>query len=425
MSRSFLVFAAALCAAAAIGCEKKKTDAPAPAVTENAAMLTYADNADSLAPSLLPPAGIPVAKAPLFVAFGFDDNGVSGLDSSGTKGGLSFVTAMFAGLKNPAGSGNPATFDASPAHFSFYAAANYIAEEAYEGQSLVDVKHAWRNAVDAGNEIGCHTYAHNHGADSSEASWDGEMKKSLAWYFKPYDPAEFRGEPNHEKGIGIMPVQISGFRVPYLEYNDNAFSAMKKNGFLYDCSIEEGYGDNEDGTNFLWPYTLHNGAPGNKADTSLKQVGNHPGLWELPAYALIVPPDNLCEKYGATKGLRDRCAKIHPDYFDVEDGKITGLDWNLWCDFYLTKAEFIAVLKYSFDLRMQGNRAPFLFGCHSDIYSDRYEDSIPGATWTERQEALSEFLAWVSTKPEVRIVSMKNVVDWMRKPVALAAAEKK
>jgi hypothetical protein len=138
----------------------------------------------------------------------------------------------------------------------------------------------------------------------------------------------------------------------------------------------------------------------------------------MPCNPVIIPPDNKCREYGVEPGLRSKLAKVK-DYLDTADGKITGLDWNLWVDFQMSKAEFLAAMKYSLDLRYAGNRCPFLFGGHSDIYSDTYPDTIANATPQERRDALSEFINYALRKPDVRIAPMKQVLDWLRNPVAL------
>ena len=61
-------------------------------------------------PSALPPAGLASQQVPLFVCFGSDDNGYSGLEGSGAAGGLHFLTQLVAARFNPAGMGNPGTF---------------------------------------------------------------------------------------------------------------------------------------------------------------------------------------------------------------------------------------------------------------------------------------------------------------------------
>jgi len=58
-----------------------------------------------------------------------------------------------------------------------------------------------------------------------------------------------------------------------------------------------------------------------------------------------------------------------------------------------------------------------LFGLHSLIYSSQADPiSIP---LNDRRKAIADFLNYALTYPEVRIVSTKAVLDWIRNPVAL------
>ena len=149
--------------------------------------------------------------------------------------------------------------------------------------------------------------------------------------------------------------------------------------------------------------------------------GGEPGasqeLWEIPVYVLIVPPDEASERYGVQPGLRQRLQSVH-DYFDPADGKITGMDWNLWVDFGLSREEFVAVFKYALDQRLSGNRAPLTFGAHSDIYSEEYDTPLPTSA-EERRQALREILDYALSRPEVRVVTAKQLVDWLRHPAPM------
>ncbi|MBN1984319.1 MAG: hypothetical protein JW795_22535, partial [Chitinivibrionales bacterium] len=199
------------------------------------------------------------------------------------------------------------------------------------------------------------------------------------------------------------------------------FKAVQSLGFIYDCSIEDGYQKEHDGRNYNWPYTLDNGSPGHDALVAMGSkkftLDKYPGLWEMPAYPFLIPPDESCEKYGVARGFRSRLHALQP-WFDTTVGKITGFDYNLWYDFRMTKKEFTAILKYTFDLRMEGNRAPFLIGTHSQYYSDKCPPAS-GSTAKERQEALAEFIDYVLMKPDTRVVPYRDVLAWCRKPVAL------
>jgi Polysaccharide deacetylase len=353
-----------------------------------------------------PPGNLNPEQVPLFVSFGSDDNQFSGLEASGGGGGVHFLTDLFASHTNPVGSGDARNFDGKSPHYSLYVNTIYITPQGDEDPALV--KQAWKEAVDHGHEIAVHTHTHPHGKDFSAKQWEDEMGLCIKTLTQP-------------DGMNIPRNQITGFRTPFLEYGDPTFTAASHEGFVYDCSIEEGHQSDQDGRNYIWPYVLDHGSPGNSATyktDELPLVGDHPGLWELPVYTFIVPPDDLCESYGVTPGLRARMRKVSDD-FDVDQGKITGMDWNLWFEYGMTKAEFIATLKYTLDLRLKGNRCPMTVGIHSADYADRSTENPPHATVQERREALTAILDYAISKPEVRVVSARELLGWLHAPVPL------
>jgi peptidoglycan/xylan/chitin deacetylase (PgdA/CDA1 family) len=365
-----------------------------------------------------PPGGLAPEQVPQFVVFGSDDNGYSGLPGSGAEGGLHFLTQLFAGRRNPAGTGNPATFDGAPVHFSFYVNTHYVTGEtiAAYGDMVFDdpvwVKRAWREAIDAGHEIGAHTHSHPHGRDLSVAEWEDQITRCIEVLGRPYDPDELPGSPNPASGLGVARTDLSGFRTPYLEYSDLTLTAARNQGFAYDCSLEEGTQDDRDGRNFVWPYLLDQGSPANP------EIGPHPGLWEIPVYVFVAPPDEACERLGVAPGLRAELKK-RKDYFDVATGKITGMDWNLWCEFSMTPAEFLAVVNYTLELRLQGNRCPLTVGLHSELYSDRANTAEYRATAPERRAALAQLVDDLTRHEDVRVVNSRELLRWLQQPVPL------
>jgi hypothetical protein len=192
-----------------------------------------------------------------------------------------------------------------------------------------------------------------------------------------------------------------------VEHGPSLFPALRQAGVAYDCSVQEGFEKAYDGTNLVWPYRIQTDGGETPSD-----------LWEIPVYILVVPPDSECEKYGVAPGLRARLAR-QQDYFNPENGKITGFDWNLWVAYKMTRPEVVATFKYSLDLRMAGNRAPLTFGTHSDIYSTQYPSEGLKATAIERQMALAEILDYALSKPDVRVVSAQQILEWVNSPVAL------
>jgi hypothetical protein len=345
----------------------------------------------------------------MFVALGFDDNAYSGLEGTAGTGGMKWAADMIRSRKNR---------DGSKAALSFYLTSTYVGT--WVSESPTYVKRSWNSAMVDGNEVGNHTHTHSHGADFAEAQWKTEIQTCIDWLTKPFDAAEPNTSPDDSKGLGASPSQIYGFRTPFLEYNDDTFRVVKDLGFWYDCSIEDGYQPEHDGTNYNWPYTLDNGSPGHDilVEWGLKkELKTHPGLWEMPVHPVIVPPDDKCAEYGVPSGLRAKMKGMN-SWFDEEGGKITGFDYNLWVLFKMTKAEVLATLKYTLDLRLQGNRAPFMFGAHTDYYSTKYT-APPNATVAERQAALEEFVDYALSKPEVRFASLKQILDWVRNPTTL------
>jgi len=351
------------------------------------------------------PGALAAADVPQFVELGFDDNGISGREDSGTSGGMRFVIDLFAGRRNPPGRGNPRTFDGTPALFSLYVATRYI--ETAETDSPEHLKRAWRDAVDAGHEIGLHTHSHSHGAAFDAGQGAAEIAACLRWLGKPFAAAR---TANPATGIGVARGQVFGFRAPFLEYGPPLFPALRAHGITYDCSVEEGFEDRFDGTNLVWPYRVAPAYGGGGPAAGRE-------LWEVPIYALTVPPDEECARYGVPPGLRAKLRQVQ-DYFDPADGKITGFDWNLWVEFGMTREEVVAAFEYSLDRRLAGNRAPLTFGTHSDVYSEQYEGAA-GSTAEDRRQALAEILDYALSRPEVRVVTAKQLLDWLRGPAGL------
>ena len=390
------------------------TDEPDPAV---GGLGPWTGN-DNVPPSQAPPFGLAPARVPMFVNLGWDDNAYSGLPGSGGTGGMSWAIAAYRGRTNPAGRGNARTYDGAPARASFYMTSTYAASWISESNAFV--RRAWNAALADGHELGNHTHGHNHGGAFTVAQWRAELETCQDWLTRPFDPAEPDFAPREAAGVGVPSDRIHGFRTPFLEYNDAALAAVEELGLRYDCSIEDGYQPDHDGTNFHWPYTLDGGSPGHDVLVAWGQkppISPRPGLWELPVHPVIVPPDDECERYGVPPGLR---ARLHArrSWFDPASGKITGFDYNLWVVFEMTKAEFVATLAYTLDLRLRGNRAPLMFGTHSDYYADKYT-APPNASVRERQEAIEELLDYALSKPEVRVVSNTQILDWVRNPSPL------
>lgn len=315
--------------------------------------------------SMAPPGGLVAEQVPMFVSIGFDDNG----DPFGMKWAVDF----FENLKNP-NDGNPGTFDGTPARVTFFNTTKYI-DPNFTGWAP-DVLYQWQRAEAQGHETGNHTQNHEHGREFTVEQWVTDIEKA---------EVEFK-KPMANGGMGLT--RTVGFRTPFLEFSQNTLVALKQLGFTYDCSIEDPWDDQRANNRYYpWPYTLDEGTPQNN-------ISPVPGLWELPVTPLFAP-----------------------------DGrKITGFDYNVWLT-ATNKNAYLDVLKHSLDIRMEGNRYPFLVGAHAAYYSDYWNPEHPVST-RDRQLAIEEFIQYaqgltVNGKKVVRIVPFIKVIEWMRNPVPL------
>jgi len=210
---------------------------------------------------------------------------------------------------------------------------------------------AWRRIHAAGHEIGNHSVTHATTRGVGAARWRAEMRGCNDFL---------------EDVVGIPRDEITGFRAPYLEVDDDALAVAHELGFQYDCSIEDGK---------TAPYRLPS------------------GLWELPVGAVVVPP-----------ALRATMAARQPWF----DGGITAFDYNLWAStdaggFAMTRDEFVATVAHTLEL----GRAPLMFGAHTDYYVADWDAQAPNApSVDDRRAALAELIERAG-----RVASYRQVLD--------------
>ena len=336
-----------------------------------------------------PPGKLAAARVPMFVVFGFDDNA--------RVEGVQWFANLVRNRKNPAGTGNHQTYDGLPIRSTWFLTGNYIHSEGFinaGNQTLSDLISSWKGLYNDGHEIANHTWSHPHGSGLDLEAWKNEVRKTT---------------DHLASTLGISADKIKGFRTPYLEYTPTTLSALKDLGFQYDASIEFGFngwqplpGDSgnwngmtnpETHKKLFWPYTLDAGSPPGNASKGNPTI---PGLWEVPVNTFL-KSDN--------------------------SGEVTGFDFNLWK--ISTKEQFVAALKYNFDLRRAGNHAPLTVNVHSDYYTQYNDDAnkeFTFADWKQRQQGMEEFLEYILTFPETRIVSYKDMIAWMKNPVPMGGA---
>lgn len=344
---------------------------------------------------------IPLNKVPMFICFGWDDNGVA---DKANEGGATWIRNYLKDKKNPAGSGQAATYDGSAMRSAFYFTAKYAVKWNYE--NYPDVRAVWKDLYADGHEVGNHSTEHLMFGEMVDGVWksenfDGTKYTEDEWYSKEIDSC-------HNTLTKILEFDASdlyGWRTPRLEWNDTLFKALKNRGFVYDCSIESNPA--EDGKSHYWPHTMNNGTPLAKGG-SRDSVTSHAGLWQMPAYRFNIP-EELQQKAGHSV--------------------VTGLDYNVWVredwgGLALTGPDFTTILNHNLDLRMQGNRCPMLVGLHSDFYTDKHDknNDFPNSGGAAgRQKAIEDFIEYaVTTYPnEVRIVTGVDIIKWMRDPKPL------
>lgn len=322
-----------------------------------------------------PPNGIPVSETPQFISFGFEDNG----DAKGLQG----VLDIFNNKVNPDNTKPTITLFNTTLHI----------DDIYSGP---EISALWKKAYLEGHEIGNHTDMHKNGKTMAGYEWRTEINTCTSKLKAALGPD----------------VTIQGLRAPYLEYNNALYDVLKENN-MYDNSIEEGYQSYQDGTNFYWPYTLDYGSPGNTvfADWGAKELLNpKAGVWVMPVYTLIVPEELRAEM------------KTRQGWFDVNTGKIPGDEFTVWVLLYMNKAEYLATLKHTFNLRITGNRAPMILGSNAYNYNDA-DFAAKGASAAERRAALNEFLDYALSHKAVRITSLEKTLAWVKNPVAIPTDE--
>lgn len=339
---------------------------------------------DKVLPSTFPPSGLSPAQVPQFVTIGSDDNN--------EKDGVNFlVNELFGPRTNPIGTGNPLTYDGTPALGTFY----LIGQHETFASGLCE---SHRNAYVKGHEIG------NHGYYGTIDGGGGRPGTSEGWrdtWIVPTNNYLTRktGCNAALKGVGVPTSEIYGFRTPQDQYNSVLFPALEETGFTYHASTAVGWQTQEDGTNLPWPGTLDEGFP---MASWQRVTGNHPGFWEVPQNVMVVPP----ELGGGKVGYCDS------DWF-----------WK-WRDetSAVKTANIAAMLKYNLDLRLNGNRAPLHLCIHGNLWgkTSQEPERLQGAL--DRQAAIKEFLDYALSKPEVRVVRQIDVINWMRNPVSLGTA---
>jgi hypothetical protein len=320
-----------------------------------------------LAASTKAPGGLALNNVPQLVSIGFDDNA--------HEDGMAWFLDFIKSKVNPAGKGNPCTFDGTAARVSFFD--NSHVDMHTDAMAALHAR-AFREGHEAGNHTD--THAETLQQNPNKDVWTKEIVTCNDYLV----------------ALGVPRDRIVGFRTPFLQHSEATFQAVVEQKFRYDCSIEHYYG----ATGFVWPYTLDSGKTPDNTYLGFPR-GAYPGLWELPVNELMTSNTGY--------------------------GSVTGLDYNMWISKRMSRQQVVETLKANLEIRMKGgnapaNRAPLLVGAHTDLYSNENPAAMAGspASIADRRAAIEEFVTWaLAYHPDVRIVPHAEVLHWMQNPVGL------
>ncbi|MBN1983713.1 MAG: polysaccharide deacetylase family protein [Chitinivibrionales bacterium] len=284
---------------------------------------------------------------------------VLGFDDNNLADGMEWFLNLSRDLHNP-GDGNRATFDRAPVKATFFFK-GWVEDEA----QVEAVHKTWKMAYDQGHEIANHTFTHEVVNAGDSKSWLSEITKCDSVL----------------EMLGIPKSTVVGFRIPKLAGSEATFEALKQRGIQYDCSVEH-FADITSGK-YIWPYTLENGRDP-KTSYNMPPNGKYPGMWEFPVH-------------------------------QFSNGS-TGFDYNVWSS-GTSGSGFCDLMKSTLKAH-SSNKAPLLIGVHSDYYSlkNKDADGAFAAKGEERRKGLADFIHYALTQSDVRFVTFKALLAWMRNP---------
>ncbi|MEI6514989.1 MAG: polysaccharide deacetylase family protein [bacterium] len=233
------------------------------------------------------------------------------------------------------------------------------------------VDYGWVNQLyAAGHEIAIHTMTHSTSTNTDFSTWRKEIagcRRALSRF------------------AAIPLSDIVGFRAPYLQFNNNSFQILAERGLLYDSSLLEWPGSySANAAHYLWPYTLEAGVVQSN-QTGAFPIQPVPGLFEIPLWNQV------------TSG-------VSAVSMDPPDSMDSNAVVSLW--------------KTNFLFHYEGNRAPY--GLYLHATSSNQWLSNTNYPW--RNDALNAFISWARSHPDVWFITMHDLANFMRDPVAASEA---
>jgi len=211
-----------------------------------------------------------------------------------------------------------------------------------------------------GMEIGVHSVTHQDIDTAAKLQDEGKAQKE-----------------NIEQKGGVPPSQVSGWRSPNLKTaGDDQPKVLTDLGYLYDISLT--YSRD---VSVPWPFTLDFGYPYPcMIQPCPSPTTAHKGFWEVPVYSLKDP------KTGTNCGYVDGCQP--ESEADSEE--------YLWSNFLHA---------------YETNRAPFGLNMHAAWFA------VPA-----HMAAMEKFIDRLLALPDVYIVNVRQMLEWMQNPVTKSEA---
>ncbi|KRX82417.1 Prion-like-(Q/N-rich) domain-bearing protein 25 [Trichinella sp. T6] len=221
-----------------------------------------------------------------------------------------------------------------------------------------------------GHEIAVNSITHETLSDSSVEDWIAEM-------------AGLRKLLQQLAAVNVSTVQ--GIRAPQLSVGGNAqFTMMQSQGFLYDNSMSVNPG--KDGPAY-WPQTLDYRLSWH-CEAAVCPDESFPGIWAVPINQFYGNYINDINQY--MRGAMVRAVMTRTS----------------------TPETVLRLLLDNFNRHYRTNRAPFVLTLNADFLR-----VLPG---DGGYKALERFLAKLSTRPDVWVITMDKLISWMRMPTPLS-----
>jgi hypothetical protein len=222
-------------------------------------------------------------------------------------------------------------------------------------------------AMNEGNELASHGNAHYDGAAYSETMWDSELSQFTSLMTNAWSHSDIASQ----KPTGwddYFQNHIWGFRAPLLGTGNGLWASLQNNNYVYDAS-------RVDRTNY-WPQKINN-------------------LWNFPLVGLTIA--------GTTKKTLSMDYNFYVGQSGGEPGPASKHE-------QYEQQMYETYMGY-FNNNYSGNRAPLHIGHHFSKWNG-------GAYW----KALMRFAKSVCSKPEVRCVVYKDLVEFLESNKSLIAS---